>query len=69
MNIDRLCLRIEHRHLSRLAYDQSRRSLVGYVSELIRFPTQHLSVIILSNSSDVKPGDLALKVADLYLQK
>jgi CubicO group peptidase (beta-lactamase class C family) len=44
-------------------------SLGGYRAELLRFPEQRFSVIILSNLSSVVPGRLARQVADLYLEK
>lgn len=40
----------------------------GYRAELLQFPDQCLSVIILANLGDVKPWKLARKVADLYLE-
>jgi CubicO group peptidase (beta-lactamase class C family) len=39
----------------------------GYRTHLMRFPDQHFSVIIFSNLGTVAPGELAKKVADLYL--
>jgi CubicO group peptidase (beta-lactamase class C family) len=42
-------------------------SLGGYRAELLRFPEQRFSVIILSNLSSVVPNRLARQVADLYL--
>jgi CubicO group peptidase (beta-lactamase class C family) len=39
----------------------------GFRSELMRFPKQHLSVVILANAGDLNAGKLARDVADLYL--
>jgi CubicO group peptidase (beta-lactamase class C family) len=39
----------------------------GYRAALIRFPDQHFSVACLCNSGDVSPGELAQRVADIYL--
>jgi CubicO group peptidase (beta-lactamase class C family) len=39
----------------------------GFRTHLMRFPEQHFSVIIFSNLSTVSPGELAKKIADLYL--
>jgi len=39
----------------------------GFRTHLMRFPDQHFSVIILSNLGTIAPGELAKKVADLYL--
>lgn len=40
---------------------------VGFRSTIQRFPDDGLTIIILSNRSDLVPADLALKVADIYL--
>lgn len=40
----------------------------GYRSDLVRFPTERLSIATLCNNGDVEPDDLALKVADIYLR-
>jgi CubicO group peptidase (beta-lactamase class C family) len=40
----------------------------GYRTFLGRFPDQKFSVIVLSNSASCNPGNLALKVADVYLK-
>ncbi|MGC4046560.1 MAG: serine hydrolase domain-containing protein [Armatimonas sp.] len=42
-------------------------SIAGYRSRYIRFPDEHLSVVILANTSDVDADSLAWKAADLYL--
>jgi CubicO group peptidase (beta-lactamase class C family) len=39
----------------------------GYRADLLRFPDQHFSVIILANLATFDPGGLARRVADLYL--
>jgi hypothetical protein len=39
----------------------------GYRADLIRFPEQHFSVACLCNSGEVFPGELAHRVADIYL--
>jgi len=40
---------------------------VGFRAELLRFPDQHFSVVVLSNLFDVSATRLAQQVADLYL--
>lgn len=40
----------------------------GYRSILVRFPDQKLSVNVLSNLASFDPGDLAFRVADIYLK-
>lgn len=42
-------------------------SLAGYRAQLLRFPDQQFSVIILGNRSDADPTDKAYQVADLFL--
>jgi CubicO group peptidase (beta-lactamase class C family) len=42
-------------------------SWAGYRSQLLRFPDQQFSVILLANISNLNPTLLAYKVADLYL--
>ena len=39
----------------------------GYRADLLRFPGQHFSVACLCNLAQTNPGDLARKVADIYL--
>ena len=39
----------------------------GFRTYLLRFPTERLAVILLSNLDAFQPADLAFKVADLYL--
>lgn len=39
----------------------------GYRSDMIRFPDQHFTVACLCNLATANPGDLAQKVADIYL--
>jgi CubicO group peptidase (beta-lactamase class C family) len=39
----------------------------GYRAQLLRFPDQHFSVILLANLATFDPGGLAQRVADLYL--
>ena len=43
-------------------------ALAGYRAELLRFPDQHFSVIILSNLDRFDPSRLAYKVSDIYLE-
>lgn len=42
-------------------------SFIGFRSEMIRFPEQKFSVIVLSNLGNVDTDKLARKVADIYL--
>ncbi len=39
----------------------------GYRAELLRFPEQRFSVIVLANLGSISPSQLAKQVADLYL--
>ena len=39
----------------------------GYRADLLRFPGQHFSVACLCNLAQTNPGELARKVADIYL--
>ncbi len=43
-------------------------SAVGYVAQYTQFPEHRLSIVILSNLSTFRPGQLARSVADLYLE-
>ena len=40
----------------------------AYRSEMIRFPEQQFSIILLSNSGEMKPVEMAKQVADIYLK-
>lgn len=40
----------------------------GYRSNLIRFPEEHFSVVILANLSSINPASLSYKLADLFLK-
>jgi CubicO group peptidase (beta-lactamase class C family) len=42
-------------------------AFVGFRAEMIRFPEQRFSVIILANLSAINPSKLARQVADVYL--
>lgn len=42
-------------------------SFIGFNTNIIRFPQQHFSVVILCNLEGAGPSSLARKVADLYL--
>ena len=42
-------------------------SAVGYVADFVRFPDERFSVIVLSNFSELRPGRLARRIADIYL--
>lgn len=41
---------------------------IGFRTTIQRFPDDNLTVIVLDNRADINPEELALKVADLYLQ-
>jgi len=41
----------------------------GYRADLLRFPEQHFSVACLCNKGEIAPGQLAQKVADIFLAK
>ena len=43
-------------------------AFVGYRAEMIRFPEQHFSVIVLANRADAQPTRLAFEVADIFLK-
>ena len=40
----------------------------GYRAHVLRFPKQRLSVLMLGNASDLSTGELARRVADIYLE-
>ena len=40
----------------------------GYRSHMLRIPQQRLAVLLLGNAADLNVGDLAHRVADLYLE-
>jgi CubicO group peptidase (beta-lactamase class C family) len=42
-------------------------STVGFRTTIQRFPDHKLTIIVLANSEDADPEQLALKIADLYL--
>jgi len=44
-------------------------ALGGYRAQLLRFPDQRFSVIVLSNLAGVDPLSLALETAEIYLQQ
>jgi CubicO group peptidase (beta-lactamase class C family) len=39
----------------------------GYRADILRFPDQHFSVIVLANLADINPSNLCRKVADLFI--
>ncbi len=41
----------------------------GFRSHLLRFPKQGVSVIVLANDASLNAGDLAYRIADIYLKK
>ena len=41
----------------------------GYRTDILRFPDQRFSVVILSNAGDANPALLAHEVADIFLEK
>jgi CubicO group peptidase (beta-lactamase class C family) len=43
-------------------------SFVGFRAEMIRFPEQRFSVIVLANLGSIDPSGLALRVADILLE-
>ncbi|HYW94192.1 MAG TPA: hypothetical protein VE870_01245, partial [Bacteroidales bacterium] len=61
-------LGLVHGHYRGLATIGHNGDIAGYHADLTRFPNQHFSVIVLSNNGSSHPGDLAFKVADLYLK-
>ncbi|RZS93821.1 serine hydrolase domain-containing protein [Aquimarina brevivitae] len=44
-------------------------AMAGYRAEMLRFPEQHFSVIILANRSDARPTEMAYEIADIFLEK
>jgi CubicO group peptidase (beta-lactamase class C family) len=42
-------------------------AFVGYRAEMLRFPEQMFSVVVLCNVAQANPSELALRVADFYL--
>ena len=43
-------------------------SLAGYRAQLMRFPDQQFSVVILANRSDANPSEIAFQIADIFFQ-
>ena len=41
---------------------------VGFRTEILRIPDKKFTVVVLSNSSEAKPGELVNAIADLYLK-
>jgi len=50
-----------------LKTDEHGGSLMGYRAHILRFPEQHFSVIETCNLGTIDPGQIAHKVADVYL--
>ncbi len=42
---------------------------IGFRTTIQRFPDDQLTIIILANRADINPEEMALRVADLYLEK
>jgi CubicO group peptidase (beta-lactamase class C family) len=40
---------------------------MGFHSYIVRFPNDHLTIIVLCNRADISPESLALQIADLFL--
>ncbi len=40
----------------------------AYRADILRFPDQHFSVVVLANAEDVNPTALSFKIADIYLE-
>ena len=40
---------------------------MGFHSYIVRFPNDHLTIIVLCNRTDISPESLALQIADLFL--
>ena len=40
---------------------------MGFHSYIVRFPKDHLTIIVLCNRTDISPESLALQIADLFL--
>ena len=41
---------------------------MGFLTSIQRFPSDKLTIVVLSNRTDLDPSELALKVADLYFK-
>lgn len=54
----------EHKGLKTISHGGA---FVGFRAEMLRFPEQRFSVVILANRADARPSSLARKVADVYL--
>jgi CubicO group peptidase (beta-lactamase class C family) len=42
---------------------------IGFRNALVRFPDQHLSVVVLTNRNEGEPVDIALAIADRFLDQ
>ena len=40
---------------------------MGFRNALVRFPEEHLAVVVLTNRNEGTPQQIALKIADLYM--
>lgn len=56
----------KYRGLKTVSHDGSD---AGYRANILRFPDQHFSVIVLSNAGDMEPDDISYNIADVYLAR
>jgi CubicO group peptidase (beta-lactamase class C family) len=50
-----------------LAFEDHGGAYLGYRTQMVRFPEQRTTVIVLCNYAEANPGKLALEVVDIYL--
>jgi CubicO group peptidase (beta-lactamase class C family) len=50
-----------------LAFEDHGGAYLGYRTQMVRFPQQRTTAIVLCNYADANPGKLALEVIDIYL--
>ena len=53
----------KHRHLKHAG------TMLGFRSQILRFPDDRLSVVVLTNATQASPEKIAMRVASLYLPK
>lgn len=56
----------EHHGLSFIAHNGG---MLGFRADLVRFPKQQFSVIVLANHGNIHSTGMALKIADIYLKE
>ncbi len=59
---------LHREHYRGLPFVEHSGSIWGYKTDILNFPAQHTSFIILANTDDSEPAELVFRVADIYLK-